>query len=323
MLTPEFYADYSVLPTPWCTQLVSAVYTANTALARTRFNVVGLERLPAGPVLFATNSTQKHDFMAFRWVMLKAGLSCVTVTKAKNYHDPVMRFLLRRLGVVPLASKGYFLLLDFTQTLGRRPNDGEYRALREHLDRDVSLPPGEPFVTLCGRRRTLLEHVFDPSRESYRAFVQRLYARSLAETLRLTGDAVAGGHHVQMYPEGTVAPRLGPGRPGAVQLAWALGLPIVPAGMSGCPDAFAGDSPLLRFRGGDVTIRFGAPITLPTDFLAPDFIPFDPVHEARHRETLNAFSAAQLMPAIDALLDPPFRRVENETFVGKGTRAFL
>ena len=138
-----------------------------------------------GPVLFATNSTQKNDFMAFRWVMMKAGLPCVTVTKAKNYHDPVMRFLLRRLGVVPLASKGYFLLLDFTEAIGRRPDDAEYRALRDHLDHGARLPEGEPYDTLTSRPRALLDHRLEPAVESYRDFLQRIYARSLAETLRL------------------------------------------------------------------------------------------------------------------------------------------
>lgn len=323
MLTPAFYASYRVLPRPWCYQAVRAVFTANAGLARTRFRVEGLDRLPRGPVLFATNSTQKNDFMAFRWVMMKAKQPCVTVTKAKNYHDPVMSFLLRRLGVVPLASKGYFLLLDFTRTLGRRPEDAEYRALRDHLDQGAPLPAGEPYATLRSRPRTLLDHDFAPAGEDYRAFVQRVYARSLAETLRLTGVAVSAGHHVQMYPEGTVTPRLGRGRPGAVQLAWALRLPIVPVGMSGCPEAFAGDSPLLRLRGGDITVRFGAPLDLPADFLPADFRPFAPAHEAAHRGALTGYTEHTLMPALDALLDPAYRHVAASPVVGKGTRAFL
>ena len=64
-------------------------------------------------------------------------------------------------------------------------------------------------------------------------------------------------------------------------------------------------------------------LTLPPDFLPADFVPFDPEHEAAHRDTLNGFVRERLMPAIDALLDPPFRHVENDTFVGKGTKAFL
>jgi 1-acyl-sn-glycerol-3-phosphate acyltransferase len=323
MLTPRFYADYRVLPTPWCYQAVRALFTANAGLARTRFRVEGLGDLPRRPVLFATNSTQKNDFMAFRWVMMKARLPCVTVTKAKNYHDPVMGFLLGRLGVVPLASRGYFLLLDFTQTIGRRPSDDEYRALRDHLDRGVPLPAGQSYERLATRARALLEHQFAPAAESYRAFLERVYARSLGESLRLTGEAARAGHHIQMYPEGTVAPQLGRGRPGAVQLAWALGLPIVPVGMSGCPAAFAGDSPFLRLGGGDVTVRFGHPLALPADLLPPGFRPFEPADEAAHRTALSGFTEDTLMPAIDELLEPPFRRAHGEVPAGKGTRAFL
>lgn len=320
MLTPRFYAGYRVLPTPWCYQLARGLFTANAALARTHFRVEREGELPSGPVLFATNSTQKNDFLAFRWVMMKARLACVTVTKAKNYHDPVMRFLLRRLGVVPLASKGYLLLLDFTGTIGRRPDDAEYRALRDHLDRGDPLPAGPPFDALASRRRALLDHALDPSAESYRAFLQRVYARSLAESLRLTREAVRAGHHVQMYPEGTVAPRLGRGRSGAVQLAWALGLPIVPVGMSGCPEAFAGDSPLLC--GGAITVRFGRPLAMPRDLLPADFRPFEPADEAAHRDALVNFTEGTLMPALDALLDPRYRR-DGAAPLGKGTRAFL
>lgn len=324
MLTPSFYRTYQVRPDPWCLRGVRALFGASVGLARTRIRAEGLDHIPPYPALFATNSTQKNDFMAFRWIMMHAGAPCVTVTKAKNYHDPVMRFLLRRLGVVPLASKGYFLLVDFTGTIGRRPDDGEYRALRDHIDHGSSLPPGAPFDTLSRRARTVLDQDFDPSAETYRDFVRRLYASSLAETLRLCREAVAAGHHVQMYPEGTVAPRLGRGRPGAVQLAWALGLPIIPVGMSGCPEAFVGDSPLLRLRGGDIAIRFGAPIALPPDLLPADFRPFDPAHEAAQREALGGFTDRTLMPAIDALLDPACRRAtDGQAARGKGTRAFL
>lgn len=323
MLTPEFYRSYRVVQAPFWSSVARVIFATNAGLARTRFHVEGWETLPARPVLFATNSTQKNDFMAFRWVADRRARPCVTVTKAKNYHDPVMGFLLRRLGVVPIASKGYFLLLDFTQTVGRRPSDAEYRALRDHLDSGVPLPAGAPFDTLTNTPRRVLEHDFDPARTTWRAFQQGLYAHGLGETLRLAREAVQAGCDVQMYPEGTVAPRLGRGRHGAVQLAWALGLPIVPAGMSGCPGAFAGNSPLLRLRGDDITLRLGASLTLPPDFLPADFVPFDPEHEAAHRDTLNGFVRERLMPAIDALLDPPFRHVENDPFVGKGTKAFL
>ncbi len=326
MLTPTFYANYSALPTPWCERLALAGFGASMRLAGTRLVVEGLEQVPGRPVLFATNSTQKHDYMAFRWIADAAGMPCVTVTKAKNYHDRAMGLLLARLGVVPLASRGYLLLVDFTAVHRRRPTEAEYRALRDYLDHGTRLPDGDVFAALT-RPRALLGHAADADadadREAYRRRIGRVYAASLGETLRLTRTAVAAGYHVQMYPEGTVSPTLGRGRIGAVQLAWALGLPIVPVGMSGCPDGFAGDSPFLRRGGSPITIRFGAPIALPSAMLPPGFRPFDPDHEAAHRDSLTGFTDGTLMPAIDALLDLPFRHRADAPTGGKGIRAHL
>jgi hypothetical protein len=93
--------------------------------------------------------------------------------------------------------------------------------------------------------------------------------------------------------------------------------------MSGCPDAFAGNSPLLRLRGGDITLRFGAALELPADLLPRDFRPFEPADERRHRDALQGYVDDRLMPALDALLDPKYRRQPGDPFVGKGTRAFL
>jgi 1-acyl-sn-glycerol-3-phosphate acyltransferase len=323
MLTERFYRDYRVLPAPAWAQFARTVFTSNVRLARTQFRVEGWDTLPDRPVLFATNSTQKNDFMGFRYVADRAGRLCVSVTKAKNYHSPIMSLFLRRLGVIPIASKGYFLLLDFTQQLGRRPTDAEYRAMRDHLDHDAPLPTGAPFEELARTAHTLLERRFEPAATPWRDFQLGLYRDALAETLRLSREAVAAGADIQMYPEGTVAPRLGRGRHGAVQLAWALGLPIVPVGMSGCPEAYAGNSPLLRLRGGDITLRFGAALELPADLLPRDFRPFEPEDERRHRDTLQGFVDDRLMPALDALLDPKYRRQPGDPFVGKGTRAFL
>ncbi|HTE53933.1 MAG TPA: hypothetical protein VK698_23925 [Kofleriaceae bacterium] len=322
MLTPAFYARYQVVPRPGWLTVARALFGANAALAGTRFCVEGTGRVPAGPVLFATNSTQQNDFLAFRWVAERAGRRCVTVAKAKNYHDAAMAFALRRLGVVPIASKGYLLLCDFTATIGRRPTDSEYRALREYLDHGASLPAGEPYATLTSRPRAIVGRRFEPAGAALRDHLRATYVASLGETVRLARVAVAAGQDVQIYPEGTVAPRLGRCRVGAVQLAWALGTPIVPVGLSACPRAFAGVTPFLR-PGGAVTVRFGAPLALAPGFLPAAFRAFQPEDEAGARGVLERFTDERLMPAIDALLDPPFRHDPADPWAGKGTRAHL
>src|SRR5947209_20549346 len=103
-------------------------------------------------------------------------------------------------------------------------------------------------------------------------------------SLRLAGEAVAAGCHLQIYPEGTVSSRLAQGRSGAVQFAKALGLPVVPVGMSGCREAFHGQG--LRLRGGEIAIRIGEPFQLPAGALPAEFRPFDPDHEERYRSAL-------------------------------------
>jgi 1-acyl-sn-glycerol-3-phosphate acyltransferase len=321
MLDRAFFETYPVVPSSGWEQGVTALWRAMERLTGTRVRLENLEALPRQPVLIATNSTQKYDFLPIRSGLRREGVPTVTVTKGKNYHQPVMGFLLKRLGVVPIASRGYLLLVDFVSTVGRRPTDEEYRALRSHVDEGTPLPEGEVSQRLESTARELLGYRFDPGAGSYRQLIRRVYAAVMGQTLRLSREAVEAGHHVQMYPEGTVSSRISEGRIGAVQMAWALKLPIVPAGMSGCRRAFRGQVPLLR--GGEISIRFGRPYELPRDLLPADFVPFDPEHEARHKSALKE-ATYDLMSRLDGLVDPGLRRQEGfEPDGTRGTRRFL
>lgn len=319
MLDPRFYRDYNVLPTNLACRAATAFYLSWVKASRTRIVAAGWHSLPNSPCILATNSTQNQDFMALRYVAHRAGSPTVTVTKAKNYHNPLMAFGLKRFGVVPIASKGYFLLVDALAVLGRRPTDDEYRALRRHLDDAEPLPPG-PLQTLHTARRTIVGHPFDPDRQSWRDCVRGIYRFSLDHTVRLARQAADAGYHIQMYPEGTVSRTLGTGRNGAVQLAWALQLPIVPIGMSGCPEAFWGDSPLVK--GGTIGLRVGTAISLPSDLLPAGFLAFDPEHERQHKVALQGVTD-QVMDQLNRLVDAPYRRDPAAVTKGKGTRAFL
>ena len=317
MLDPDFYRRYRVLPTPWFFQSSYQFYRAWVAATRTRVVAENFDRLDARPMIIATNSTQNQDFMAIRLLAGQRNVKMVTVTKAKNYHSRIMAFALERLGVVPIASKGYFILVDAIATLGRRPTDAQYRALRDHLERDTAIDDAE-LAPVLHRARPIFGRAFDPQQTSWRALVRSIYQDSLSETVRLSGEAVQAGHHVQMYPEGTVSRRLGRGRNGAVQLAHALDLAILPVGMSGCPEAFIGTSPMVR--GGEIRLRVGEPIALPKGLLPSDFRPFDPVHEAAHQASLQRVTD-EVMGQLNALVDPPYRRADGEVGPGKGTRA--
>jgi len=56
---------------------------------------------PRKPVLIATNSTQKFDFLPIRWALHKRGVKLVTITKAKNYHSRPVCLFLGKTGVCP------------------------------------------------------------------------------------------------------------------------------------------------------------------------------------------------------------------------------
>lgn len=323
MLDRAFFDRYRVLPSPGVERAVAAGWSALERATSTHLQIENIEALPDKPVLLATNSTQKYDFMPLRVELRRRGIRAVTVTKGKNYHQPLMGWLLGRVGVVPIASRGYLLLVDFVQTAGRRPSEDEYRRMRAHLDDDEPLPPTPAFHALQSTRRELLGYPVDPGHESWSVALRRIYSEVMQQTLRLCREAVNAGCHVQMYPEGTVSSRLGQGRIGAVQLAWTLGLPLLPVGLSGMRDAFVGQGLRLRRGGAKVTARFGAAYALRKDFLPRDFRPFDPDHERRHRATLLD-ATAQLMDRLDLLLDADCRRAEGFVPDGThGTRRFL
>lgn len=319
MLDRAFFARYRVLPERRWEQSVIGAFRLVRRATSTRVDVLDFRR-PAAPVIFASNSTQKYDFMPFRMIAEEQNLPVVTVTKAKNYHSP-MRVILERTGVVPIASKGYLLAIDFSQVHGRRPEEHEYRALRRFLDQGEELPDSAVFTALQERARSILGYDFDPSRSSYRATLREIYRGMMAETVRLSREAVAAGFHIHMYPEGTVSSRLGQGRNGVVQLARALALPIVPLAMSGCREVFAGQSVMLR--GGAMELRFGEAFYPDFSALSADFCPFDPEHERLHGATLQAATDA-LMERLDVLLWPSLRRAEGFLPDGtSGVRRFL
>jgi hypothetical protein len=303
MLTPDYLREYDPLPRPAFELAAWGIMVAIQRVSRTKLVLENFTP-PPRPVLFATNSTQRNDFLALRLAMAKRGVKVTSVTKARTYHEASGR-VAERLGTIPIASRGYVLLVDFVAVNGRRPSDAEYRQLRDHIDSWAVLPRTEAFERMLRRPRAVLGHWVDPTSEPYADAVHRVYRALMQETLRLMRLAVAEGHSIQLYPEGTVSKRLGTGRIGAVQAAHALGLDIVPVGMNGCPEAIRGDGVLLR--GGTIRLRFGEPLKHPVATLPKDFQAFDPASERAHRPALLA-ATETLMSRIDGLLDAPYRR---------------
>jgi 1-acyl-sn-glycerol-3-phosphate acyltransferase len=315
VLTPAFYESYNPIPQ-------APVWPLMASSLRAVMSVVGFEvrvdgEFPTTPSLLCTNSTQRHDFFALMKALDERGQRVVTFSKAKNFHSGIQAFLMKRCGVLPLASRGYVLAADFVSLMHRKPTEDEYRALRNHLDRNLDLP--DALRTLQRVKRDVLGIEFDPSSTTYRDHIHHVYAESLAHSVRLAKQCIHAGFHVQIYPEGTVSRQLGVGRIGAVQFARALGLQAVPVGMSGCPEAFFGQSPIPA--PGVVTIRVDKPLDLAA--MLPDtHRPFHPIHEAQNRGTLlNATRI--LMDRIEDLVDASYKRPLGVALQAKGVKAFL
>ncbi|MBI4867376.1 MAG: 1-acyl-sn-glycerol-3-phosphate acyltransferase [Candidatus Wallbacteria bacterium] len=316
MLTREFYEGHQVRPG----RLEAAIFRLAQPIRRlvgTRVDSEGIEGMPAEPVLLATNASHRHDFLLMRQVLLSRGVGSVVFSKPKNYHG-LLGILVRQLGTIPLVSRGYLILSDFVSRWRRRPTEEEYRILRDHLDQGVGVPDREPFTSLMVTPREILGNRFVPSQEPWRECLRRLYREALARSLSLAREALQAGYHLHIYPQGTVAADAAPGRIGAVQIAWALGLPLVPAGLNGARDIFLGDSP--AFFGGHGVVRFGRPYHLAQDLLPAEFVPFDPQHEERYRPRLQE-ATDELMRRIGSLLDESARGPEPGP--SRGTRAFL
>jgi 1-acyl-sn-glycerol-3-phosphate acyltransferase len=297
-------------------------FDVHERLTRTAVDVIGFERLPREPVLLATNASHMYDFFPLRCLLRRAGIPAVSLAKGKYFQQRAMRWALERVGVVPIVSRGYLLVADFVAVHGRKPEEHEYREMRTHLDCGAALPSAPVFDALRERPRTIVGFAYTPSTETYRAAMLRIYEECMRETVRLAGLAVARGHHVHLYPEGTVSSRLGTGRRGAIQLARALGLAIQPVGISGCREAFAQPrSP--KLRGGRITIRFGEPWRHATAALPASFKPFNAAHE-RDCSPLLDDATASLMERIDDLLEPGYRHSSSHVHDGStGVGRFL
>lgn len=317
MLTPSFYERYDPRPQAPTWPVLASALRAWMAAVGFRVELTGAERIPERPALLCTNSTQRHDFLALMRGLDSLGKRVVTFTKAKNFHSAASAFVMKRTGTIPLASRGYIITVDLRDSLGRRPTEDEYRAVRNHVDRAAPLPAALGW--LQSRPRAILGVPFDPQRCAYGEQVQEVYRRSLVETVRLARLAVDDGCYLQIYPEGTVSRQLAAGRIGAVQFAKALGLAVVPIGMSGCPAAFFGESPVPA--PGTVQIRVGEPLAL-AEALPAAHRPFHPDDEAANRGALLG-ATQTLMGSIEALVDDAHKRPRAGALPGKGVRAFL
>lgn len=317
----DFFAHHRPTPsTPWVVP-VTALTTSLFRLRGVRVRFEGHRGPGAERAIFACNATHQFDLVPIRWLFHKAGHPVVTLSKGKNYHGLLMRTFCTELGSVPLVSRGYIIAMDFEAVHQRRPTNEEYRALRDHVNDDTPLPPLPALRAMATTHRSVLGHPFDGSC-TYAEAVRTLYRDMMTRTLALCRQANSQGHDLQMFPQGSSSQRLSRGHIGAVQLAHALGQPLVPVGVNGCLDVFPRRRSI-RMARGEIVLRVGEPWVPPLQELPAGFRPFHPDDEAKHRQVLDAATAG-LMERINALLDPRYQWSKDRQSDGaQGVKRFV
>ncbi len=286
--------------------------------------VEGLDRIPAGPVIYAMNHTDNFNYWPFQYeIRRKLGRYTATWVKGKNYEHPVTGTFMRITNNSPLASRGYIIPRDAVNVLGRRPTDDEYRALREVIDGDGAVDGRIPDA-LLHTPRDILGRRFDPSRETYAEAIDALFTTMIRRFVELNEEAMAMGLDLLVYPQGSRSVRLSRGHIGLGQMALHLGATIVPVGCSNGDLVYPSRSPICK--PGRIVYRVGVPI-LPEELrpfaIEGGFVPFGREAERDHRARFQGV-VDRVMKRIDGLVDPRHRFSEDGASDGsKGTDRFM
>lgn len=287
--------------------------------------VEGLARLPAPPVVFAMNHTDNFNYWPFQYELHRRFRRyTASWVKGKNFEHPFVSFFMRATNNIPIASRGYLVTRDFLATMGRRPDESEYRALRDAVDRDEPIAPGAVPSPVLDAPRSMFGRPFEPARETYPEAMNALFAEMMRRFVALNREAMDIGLDILVFPQGTRSVRLSRGHIGLAQLAMALRTTIVPVGCNGTDLVYPGRSFLAR--PGRVVYRIGDPLR-PDDYadLVPSepFEPFSRAAEETHRAALTSLTD-RVMERINQLLDERHRFTADRTSDGtRGTDRFV
>ena len=285
----------------------------------TRIDVEGEEHLPRDRRVFlAMNHTDKYNYWPFEYVLYRKGHGfCASWVKGKYYENKWIGWFMDQTTNIPLPSRGYVLTTEFRRTMGRAPDEGEYRALREAVGSGLTGEPPTGAAAFFRARGGVA---------SFAAEFGALFDSMIAEVLRITREAFENGYHVLVFPQGTRSKRLSRGHTGMMQVAQALGVDVLPIGCSGNDKCYPDGRPFSR--GGHVVYRVGPVLRLDGPELGPYRVrtPFAALTDAATAAHDAAFQAATdvVMDRINGLLDPEYRFGEEKTSDGvKGVNRFL
>jgi len=274
-----------------------------------------VERIPANPVLFAMNHTDRYNYFPFQFTLWRRfDRFTATWVKGKYYESALLARFMESMLQLPTVSRGYLIAKDFLAAIGRTPTESEYACLREAVDARAmgraGILPTQPLVpaTLYQPGRNPFGIPFDASKGDYADYIGALFEAMMARFVELNREAVEIGLDLLVFPQGTRSRRLLPAHDGIAQMALHLRIPIVPVGCNGSDRVYPGASPV--GRRGRIVYRIGEPISY--DALRPFHIdePYAPFSaEAERRFDLQFRAVAdQVTERIDGLLDPEYRQ---------------
>jgi 1-acyl-sn-glycerol-3-phosphate acyltransferase len=283
---------------------------------RVRIDFEGTDRVPDEPVILAMNHTDRYNYWPFQYAWWRRrGRFTATWVKGKYYENEWVGRFMEMTNNIPTVSRGYLITKDMLATLGRRPSDEEYEALRALVNaaahgEERAPDPVVPKVLLT-EPRDILGRRFDPASETYGVAIDQLFRAMMRRFVELNEEASALGLDLLIFPQGTRSVRLSRGHIGLSQMAMHLGRTVVPVGCSGSDKIYPGSSPIAK--PGRVVYRFGEPVR-PKDAVSwvdrREFEPFTPEAEAEHREAFQAY-VDDIMDRIEQLVDPEYRFAED------------
>ena len=289
------------------------------------------DRIPEGSVIYAMNHTDRYNYFPFQFQMWRTtDRFTATWVKGKYYENFFLGKFMELTNNLPTVSRGYLVTQDFKSVMKRNPTSDEYAALRGWVDETArghggATPdlPADVAERLLVEPRNVLGYAFEPERESYPVYINSIFRVMMELFVALNQRALDLGLDLLIFPQGTRSIRLIRGHIGLAEMALYFQATVVPVGCSGSDLVHPGASPFAK--GGRIVYRVGEPIPykeMERFHVPSDFTPFDPLHEARHREKLQGFVDV-VMDRINDLLDPEYQFSDETAPVDGGTDRFV
>jgi 1-acyl-sn-glycerol-3-phosphate acyltransferase len=291
---------------------------------RVRIDCEGAEHLPRESVIFAMNHTDRYNYWPFQyWLWRNVGRYTATWVKGKYYENAALGRFMELTNNIPTPSRGYVLTKDFVHTVGRRPSEDEYQALRRLAHGEVDAAAALP-AAVATEPRNILGRDYNPRGESYGECIDALMRALMARFVEINAECFDRGLDLLVFPEGTRSLKLSRGHIGVAQAALRFRKTIVPVGCSGSDKVYPGSSPIAR--GGEIMYRIGEPITFAdaAAYHLPEGVdPFGAEDDPAHRDKLQGLVDV-VMDRINGLVDPAYRFADDRASRGeKGSRRFV